>query len=247
MVPRRVCLHIDGTQQAHSAFLWALSHLLAPEMDDVYLLCCARKKGNVTSWLNPHRFAPLLDEHGLAAEIAHVAETCEELCIKAGFNVTKVFVTDSPPSSTQSSPASPGYRRWSESSSRELIRHATQASCNLLVVSRENEGCKMARQAPFPVVVVGAQSLESTLTGDVSVARSVSCSSHSSGPGPGIDAFDIGENSDDDADAAAEDDCEGERERERERQRQIQQENVYNIYKERQARASVAPSVSVSG
>ena len=150
-MPRRVCLHIDGTQHAHSAFLWALSHLLSPDMDDVYLLCCARKKGNVASWLNPHRSV------SSAAEISHVAETCEELCIKAGFNVTKVFA-DSLPSTGQNSPSPSGYMRWSGSSSRDLIRHAAmQASCNLLVVSRENEGCKMARQAPFPVIVVGAQ------------------------------------------------------------------------------------------
>jgi len=243
VIPRRVCLHIDGTPHAHAAFLWALAHLLAPE-DDVYLLCCARKKGKVASWLTGDLMSVCETELGKSAQ------DCEELCIKAGFNVTIVFVSDLPASTSTGQLSSPSaaYKRWSSSSTSELIRHATQASCNLLVVSRESDGCKIARQSPFPVVVVGAPKGEGA--GDVSVAHSVS--SHSSGraSGPDTEAFDIGENSDDEeaAEVDSEADREAERERESLRQRQIRQEHVYDMYKEKQAKGSLKlHPVSVSG
>jgi hypothetical protein len=61
--------------------------------------------------------------------------------------------------------------------------------------------------------------------------------------------LDIGENSDDEdaAEVDSQADCEAERERERLRERQIQQEHVYNMYREKQAKGSLKHPVSVSG
>lgn len=79
---RQVFIHVDGTSHAQYSCLWAAKNLLSAE-DEVHLLCCRKKE--TAAWLRSN----------LAHEgVASAADACEILLIKAGFNVTKVYVTN---------------------------------------------------------------------------------------------------------------------------------------------------------
>ena len=165
VLPRRVCIHIDGTKHSDAAFQWAISHMLNPDVDEVYLLCCCLKTSRAFSWLTSSARARASEQ------LAQSAEACEQLCIKKGFNVVRIDVSSGPsrsapdralsaPSSLSRSPSSAAAaaaRSLALSSPDELIQASLNENCDLLVVSRECRGCAMLQYSPFPIVVFGAQ------------------------------------------------------------------------------------------
>jgi hypothetical protein len=164
VLPRRVCIYIDGTQGAFAAFQWSMWHLLSPDIDDIHLLCSLRKR-NLEDSLRAvssggREVSPTY------ADVAASADICEELCIKKGFNVTKLHLgaakdamrgrsvgstprahapppasstaaTRTPSASPSSSPPAQGGPLTLDGLLREALRH----NCDLLVVSRASGGC----------------------------------------------------------------------------------------------------------
>ena len=187
---------------------------------------------------------------------------CEELGIKAGFNVTKAFVN----------PQFVG--SYATGSAIELTREAAQASCDLLIVARTNGWRQLARVAPMPVVVAAGVQIEpegdtsrhhtshyhtshhhasnaldaacarvrtSQVTGEIALGgmgaeRTGSAEARGAASQTcQLDVIsDIGENSDDDVSIADEEECAWDVMQ----LRKLHQEHVYAKYKERQAKAS---------
>ena len=165
VLPRRVCIHVDGTKHSSAAFRWAMTYLLNSDVDEVSLMCCRLQTSKAFSWLTRSK---------ASEEEARNIEICEQLCIQRGFHVVRVDVSAASPrdarperspsaapstSSVSSAPAAAAAAapRLSPASSDELIRASLQENCDLLLVSRECKGGTIPQQAPFPVVVLGAQ------------------------------------------------------------------------------------------
>ena len=148
VLPRRVFIHIDGTFEANEAFEWAAKHLLAPELDEVFLLTSSKYKAG-GGWLGLGR-GQRISQQGRDAErmaIDSIADAFQDECIRQGYNASKVPVG------------------WASShqppSCHDLIRTAELKSCDLLVVGKtfgvkhEDTALWAAHNAPFPVIVVG--------------------------------------------------------------------------------------------
>ena len=93
VLPRRVFIHIDGTFEANEAFEWAAKHLLAPELDEVFLLTSSKYKAG-GGWLGLGR-GQRISQQGRDAErmaIDSIADAFQDECIRQGYNASKVPV-----------------------------------------------------------------------------------------------------------------------------------------------------------
>lgn len=169
VLPRRVCIHIDGTKHSEAAFQWAINHMLNPDVDEVFLLCCRLRTSRAFSWLTSSARAKACEQ------LVQSAGACEQLCIKRGFNVIRIDVASGPSrfsasvgdsrpervpfasSSTISSSTAAAAPNLVQALPDELIHASLNENCDLLVVSRECKGCTMLQHSPFPIVVFGGR------------------------------------------------------------------------------------------
>ncbi|KAJ1486235.1 hypothetical protein T484DRAFT_1943866 [Baffinella frigidus] len=133
VIPRRVFLYTERSSDSDSVFDWALTKLINPETDEVYLV---RDKASVTEGYP--RFEEDQEDVGRkdaerASKDAH-ADGCIAALRAIGVRtIHRVRNVDSTPSS--------------------LLAIATSNSCDLLVTTRNAPGLFAAHNATFPVVV----------------------------------------------------------------------------------------------